>query len=88
MVGDTLKSQVKEAIVRSLNLTLAPSDIGDDVQLFGEGLGLDSVDALEFVLELERNFGVTITDEEVGQRVLRSVTSVAEFIEATRRAST
>jgi len=84
---DALKAQVKEALVRSLNLTLDPVDIDDDIQLFGEGLGLDSIDALELVLEIERTFGVAITDEEVGKQVLRSVTSVAEFITASRRPS-
>jgi acyl carrier protein len=78
---DTLKPRIKEAIVRSLRLTMSPADIDDDVQLFGEGLGLDSIDALELVLELERSFGVAITDETVGQRVLRTVNSIAEFIQ-------
>lgn len=87
MTEDALKAQVKEALVRSLNLTLDPVDIDDDIQLFGEGLGLDSIDALELVLEIERTFGVAITDEEVGKQVLRSVTSVAEFITASRRPS-
>jgi acyl carrier protein len=81
-MNDSLKARIKEAIVGSLRLTLAPADIQDDVPLFGEGLGLDSIDALELVLELERRFGVAITDEHVGQRVLRSVNSIAEFIES------
>lgn len=82
-----IKLRIKEAIVRSLRLTLAPGEIEDDIQLFGEGLGLDSIDALELVLELERTFGVAVTDEHVGQRVLRSVNSIAEFIESRPRAS-
>lgn len=73
--------QVKEAIVRCLRLPLAPQDIADDVPLFGEGLGLDSIDALELVLELERSFSVKISDEQLGARVLRSVNSIVEFIE-------
>ena len=73
--------QVKEAIVRCLRLPLAPQDIADDVSLFGEGLGLDSIDALELVLELERSFSVKISDEQLGARVLRSVNSIVEFIE-------
>jgi acyl carrier protein len=52
--------------------------------LFDEGLGLDSIDALEIVLELQRSFGVEISDEEVGKRVLRSVATIVEFIEANR----
>jgi acyl carrier protein len=76
-----LPIQVKEAIVRCLRLPLAPQDIADDVPLFGEGLGLDSIDALELVLEIERSFSVKISDEQLGARVLRSVNSIVEFIE-------
>lgn len=83
-MNEMLKPQIKDAIVRSLRLTMPPSEIEDAIPLFGEGLGLDSIDALELVLELERTFGVRISDEEVGSRVLRSVNSIAEFIEATR----
>jgi acyl carrier protein len=76
--------QVKEAIVRCLRLPLAPQDIADDVPLFGEGLGLDSIDALELVLELERAFGVKISDEQLGRRVLRSVSTIVELIEQSK----
>jgi acyl carrier protein len=79
-MDDTLKPGIKELIVRSLRLTISPSDIGDDVPLFREGLGLDSIDALELVLEIERTFGVTIGDEHLGKRVLQSVDSIADFI--------
>jgi acyl carrier protein len=84
---DILKPQIKEAIVRSLRLTISPQEIQDHVPLFGEGLGLDSIDALELVLELERTFGVVITDEQMGNRVLRSVDSIAQFIETSRAQS-
>ena len=80
-----LKDEIKKAIVRSLRLPIAPADIGDSTPLFGEGLGLDSIDVLELVLELERAFGVAITDEDTGARVLRSVDSIAEFITAESR---
>lgn len=78
----SLNAEIKQAIVRSLRLPIAPEEIGDDTPLFGEGLGLDSIDVLELVLELERTFGVAITDEATGARVLRTVTSIAEFITA------
>ena len=81
---ESLKPQIKSAIVRSLRLSMQPEEIADDIQLFGEGLGLDSIDALELVLEIERTFGVAITDEQMGNRVLRSVSSIAEFIESSR----
>jgi acyl carrier protein len=86
-MSDTLKTQIKEAIVKSLRLSIAPQEIQDDIPLFGEGLGLDSVDALQLVLELERRFDVVVGDEEVGNRVLRSVNSIAEFVSATRGAA-
>jgi acyl carrier protein len=78
----TLKDDIKRAIVRSLRLPMAPEDIEDGVPLFGEGLGLDSIDVLELVLEIERTFGVSITDEQTGAKVLRSVNSIADFIAA------
>jgi acyl carrier protein len=82
---DTLQSQVKAAIVRCLKMPIAPEEIGDDMPLFGEGLGLDSIDALELVLELQRSFHIVVTDEQMGQRVLRNVQSIVDFIEEQRR---
>ncbi len=61
---DPLKSDIKQAIVRSLRLPIAPDDIGDATPLFGEGLGLDSIDVLELV----------------GMKVLGSVDTIASFI--------
>ena len=87
-MSDTLKTEIKEAIVRALRLPMAPGDIQDDVPLFGpDGLGLDSIDVLELVLELERSFGVKITDEATGARVLRSVDVIASYIESQRQTS-
>ena len=84
-MSDTLRAEIKQAIVRSLRLPIKAEDIADDVPLFGEGLGLDSIDVLELVLELERSFGVAITDEATGARVLRTVNTIAEFVEANRK---
>lgn len=77
---DSLKADIKRAIVRSLRLPISADEIGDDTPLFGEGLGLDSIDVLELVLELERSFGVLIGDEKTGMEVLRSVDSIAAFV--------
>lgn len=85
-MDDTLRPRIKALIVKSLRLTIAPDEIADDIPLFGEGLGLDSIDALELVLEIEREFGVSIGDEHMGKHVLRSVNSIAEFIETERAA--
>jgi acyl carrier protein len=82
---DTLARQVKTAIVRCLRMPISPDEIEDDMPLFDVGLGLDSIDALEIVLELQRSFAVEITDEQVGKRVLRSVRTIVEFIEDSRQ---
>ena len=84
----TLKDEIKRAIVESLRLPIPVEEIGDATSLYGEGLGLDSIDVLELVLEMERRFGVSITDDETGQRVLRSVDTIADFIVAERAKKT
>ncbi len=83
-MSDELKTQIKQAIVRSLKLPITPDEIQDAAPLFGEGLGLDSIDALELVLELERSFGVVVGDEQTGGKVLRSVDSIAEYIQSSQ----
>lgn len=75
-----LKRRIKRLIVERLKLEMDPEEIGDADPLFGEGLGLDSIDALELVLGLEQEFGVKIEDEEVGGEALASVDSLAEFV--------
>lgn len=85
-MSDGLHAEIKDAIIRSLRLPMSQSDIGDDVPLFGpDGLGLDSIDVLELVLELERSFGVQIKDEDTGAKVLRSVSTIASYIESDRQ---
>lgn len=86
-MSDTLRADIKHAIIRSLRLPMTAAEIGDDIPLFGEGLGLDSIDVLELVLELERSFGVSITDEATGAKVLRSVNTIAEYVEAKRKSA-
>ena len=84
-MSEPLHTEIKQAIVRSLRLPMDPAEIGDDTPLFGpDGLGLDSVDVLELVLEFERSFGVTIEDQDTGMQVLRSVATIGEFIRARR----
>jgi acyl carrier protein len=85
-VTDGLKADIKKAIVTSLRLPISPDEIQDDAPLFGEGegLGLDSIDALEIVLEIERSFGVSISDEQTGANVLRSVNTIAEHVSKAR----
>ena len=81
---DSLKAEIKQAIVRSLRLPITAEEIGDATPLFGTGLGLDSIDVLELVLEIERSFGVAIADEQTGMKVLVSVDAIADFITSER----
>src|ERR1700676_145423 len=83
--SESLQSAIKNALVRSLGLPIAPEEIDTSTPLFGDGLGLDSIDVLELVLELERGFGVSISDEQTGAKVLHSVETIASFVMAERR---
>jgi len=77
-----LKTTLKEQIIESLNLQgMKPEDIDDQAPLFGEGLGLDSIDSLELMVLLERNYGIKIEDAREGRKVLTSVASMAEYIQ-------
>lgn len=72
---------MKQQIIEELKLEdLKPEDIKDDAPLFGDGLGLDSIDALELVVLLEKYHGVKITDEETGKKALVSIDTMAQFI--------
>jgi acyl carrier protein len=82
MTDEALRTEIKQAIIRSLRLPITADEIGDDVPLFGDGLGLDSIDVLELVLELERAFAAMIADEETGARVLQTVNTIAAFVRA------
>jgi acyl carrier protein len=75
------QDRIKRLIVESLNLEgIKPETIEDDAPLFGEGLGLDSVDALELVVALEKEFGIKIKSQEIGREVFSSVSTLSEFI--------
>ena len=77
-----LKAQLKSQIIHFLNLTdLTPTDIKDDEPLFGDGLGLDSIDSLELVVLLKREYGITIQDPREGRKVLVDVNTLADYIE-------
>jgi acyl carrier protein len=76
-----LKYELKKQIIEELNLEdMRPEDIQDDAPLFGDGLGLDSIDALELVVLMEKYHGVKITDEETGKKVLASINTMTDFI--------
>ena len=75
-----LGKKIKEMIISRLNLQIKPDDIDAEARLFGEGLGLDSIDALELVVAVEEEFGISITDQETGQKALYSVKTLSDFI--------
>ena len=82
MDRDALRSEVKDLLASGLRLQVAPADIPDDAPIFGEALGLDSIDALELVVLVEERFHVSIPDEDVGRRAFASVNALVEFIAA------
>lgn len=78
-----LKLEVKKMMVENLMLQAAPEEIADDQPLFGpNSLGLDSVDALQLVVALEKNYGVKISDPAAAKNVLQTVNSIAAKIQA------
>jgi acyl carrier protein len=78
---EQLIAKLKAEIIEALNLSeLSPESIDADAPLFVEGLGLDSIDALELIVLLEKKYGLKIGTAEEGKKVLRSVRSMAEFI--------
>ena len=80
-----LKEKLKSQIILFLNLTdLTPADIKDDEPLFGDGLGLDSIDSLELIVLLKREYGINIQDPKVGRKVLVDINTMAAYIEEHR----
>jgi acyl carrier protein len=78
----TVKEQLKKIIVEELNLEeISPEDIEDDAPLFGEGLGLDSLDAVEIVVLLEKHFGVEVKSLDEGREAFRSINTLTAYIE-------
>ena len=74
-------ARLKGLIIRVLRLEeIGPEDIIDSEPLFGDGLGLDSIDALELVVAIEKEYGVEIPDAEVGRHAFASMSALADFI--------
>jgi len=81
----TTRNRLKELIIEALNLEgMSPDEIGDDEPLFGEGLGLDSVDALELVVALEKEYGIKIEGQEATRDAFTSVATLAGLVERLR----
>lgn len=83
---EQLMQELKEALIELLNLEdITPDEIDNEAPLFGdEGLGLDSIDALEIILILERNYGIRIANPAEGKSIFYSVRTLADFITANR----
>ena len=80
-----LIEQLKLQIIEALNLEgMTPGQIDDDAPLFGDGLGLDSIDVLELIVLIEKNYGIRLTSPAEGKQVFRSVAVMAEYIAAHR----
>ncbi|MGN0281673.1 MAG: phosphopantetheine-binding protein [Prevotella sp.] len=82
---EELKETLKKQIIEALSLEeMTPADICDEEPLFGEGLGLDSIDALELIVLLEKNYGIRLSDPKEGKAIFASVNTMAEYVEKNR----
>ena len=78
--------KLKGEIIEVLNLEgMKPDDINSTAPLFGDGLGLDSIDALELIVLLEKNYGIKLSDPKQGREIFSSIESIAQFIEQNRK---
>lgn len=81
-----LRQELKEKIIEQLNLEeFTVADIADDDALFGDGLGLDSIDALELIVMLDKDYGIQLADPKEGKEIFQSIAVLADFI-ANKRA--
>ena len=82
---EALQQELKEKIIGVLNLEdVNPSDIANDAPLFGDGLGLDSIDALELIVLLDKDYGIKLTDPKEGKTIFQSIETMAAYVEANR----
>ena len=85
-MSDDLREEIKTMMVENLMLKVSKDQIGNDLPLFSpEGLGLDSIDALELVVSLEKKFGVTVPNSEVAKQALASVNTIHDYVVANRQ---
>ena len=82
---DELIYTLKQQIIEALNLEdMKPEDIDENASLFGEGLGLDSIDALELIVLMEKNYGIKLQSADQGKEIFKSVRVMAEYIKEHR----
>lgn len=77
--------ELKKKIIEALNLEeMMPDDIDADAALFGDGIGLDSIDVLEIIVLLERNYGIRLANPAEGKEIFKSIKTIAEYVKAHR----
>ncbi|MBP5396709.1 MAG: acyl carrier protein [Bacteroidales bacterium] len=82
---DDLINELKTSIIDVLNLEeVKPEEIDENASLFGEGLGLDSIDALELIVMMERNYGIKLKDPAQGKEIFKSIAVMADYIRQNR----
>ncbi len=82
---EQLVEELKKEIIDVLNLEgMTPADIDENAPLFGEGLGLDSIDALELIVLMEKNYGIKLANADQGKEIFKSVRVMAEYITKNR----
>ncbi|MEO8239978.1 MAG: phosphopantetheine-binding protein [Flavobacterium sp.] len=82
---EALKAELKNKIITTLNLEdIAVEDIADNDALFGDGLGLDSIDALELIVILDKDYGIKLVDPKEGKAIFQSIETMAAYISANR----
>jgi acyl carrier protein len=78
---EALKQQLKEQLIAQLRLEdITPEDINSSEPLFGDGLGLDSIDALEIIVMLEKEYGIKLKDPKQGKEIFQSIDTLAQYI--------
>lgn len=86
IVPDEILLQIKQMIINALRIEgMIPDEIDSDAPLFGEGLGLDSIDALQLVVAMEKEFGIVVPDAATGTTVFASVRAMADYITENRK---
>lgn len=82
---EALKQELKEKIIEVLNLEdINAADVADNDALFGDGLGLDSIDALELIVMLDKDYGIKLVDPKEGKNIFQSIETMAVYITANR----
>lgn len=81
-----LNTELKQYIIEALNLEdMTPDDIDDEAPLFGEGLGLDSIDALELIVLMEKHYGIRLASAAEGKEIFKSIQTMADYVVKNRK---